>query len=134
MNWFLKVVKEHYADFNGRARREEYWMFTLFNAIFSIAITVVFTGIGLAIDVPSLAALSYIYTLALIVPSLAVMVRRLHDTGKSGWFFLVSLIPLAGPIWLLVILCTDSQNGENKWGENPKGVGNNAAINEIGRE
>ncbi|PQJ72929.1 DUF805 domain-containing protein [Polaribacter butkevichii] len=134
MNWYLKVLKEHYADFSGRARREEYWMFTLFNAIFSIAISVVFTGVAIAIEAPLLASLSYIYSLAVLVPSLAVLVRRLHDTGKSGWFFLVALIPIAGPIWLLVILCTDSINGANKWGENPKGIGNNSTIDQIGRE
>ncbi|QXP67815.1 DUF805 domain-containing protein [Polaribacter sp. AHE13PA] len=134
MNWYLKVVKEHYADFNGRARREEYWMFTLFNAIISIVISVVFAGIGIALESPLLTGLSYIYTLAVLVPSLAVLVRRLHDTGKSGWFILIGLIPLIGAIWLLVILCTDSVSGANKWGENPKGIGNNAAINEIGRE
>ncbi|MCL7764593.1 DUF805 domain-containing protein [Polaribacter sp. Z014] len=134
MNWYLKVVKEHYADFNGRARREEFWMFTLFNAIISIVITFVFAGIGIALESPLLGGLSYIYTLAVLVPSLAVLVRRLHDTGKSGWFFLIALIPLIGSIWLLVILCTDSVSGANKWGENPKGIGNNSTINEIGRE
>ena len=134
MNWYLKVVKEHYADFNGRARREEYWMFTLFNAIISIVITFVFAGIGIALESPLLGGLSYIYTLAVFVPSLAVVVRRLHDAGKSGWFFFIVLIPLIGAIWLLVVLCTDSVSGANKWGENPKGIGNNSAINEIGRE
>ncbi|WP_343329794.1 DUF805 domain-containing protein [Polaribacter staleyi] len=134
MNWYLKVLKEHYADFSGRARREEYWMFTLFNAIFSIAISVVFTGVAIAIEAPLLASLSYIYSLAVLVPSLAVLVRRLHDTGKSGWFFFIALIPLIGGIWLLVVLCTDSQNGANKWGENPKGIGNNSTIDQIGRE
>lgn len=133
MNWYLKVIKEHYADFNGRARREEYWMFTLFNLIFSIVISLIFTGIGFAIDVPAIAAITYVYTLALLIPSLAVLVRRLHDVGKSGWFFLISLIPLIGPIYILVLLCTDSENGTNKWGDNPKAP-SNREIDAIGKE
>lgn len=64
--------------------------------------------------------LSYIYALAIIIPIIAVSVRRLHDIGKSGWMYLVFLIPIAGPIWLLVLLCTNSQPGANKWGDNPK--------------
>ncbi|MCU0327281.1 MAG: DUF805 domain-containing protein [Spirosomaceae bacterium] len=64
-----------------------------------------------------------IYALGIIVPSLAIVVRRLHDVGKSGWFYFISLIPIIGPIWLLVLLCTDSEAGVNKWGPNPKGIG-----------
>jgi uncharacterized membrane protein YhaH (DUF805 family) len=134
MNWYLKVLKEHYSDFKGRARREEYWMFVLFNFIFSFVIIFIFIGIGIAIDVPALAGLGYLYYLAVLIPSIAVVVRRLHDVGKSGWYYFVSLIPLVGFIWLLVLLCTDSENGPNKWGENPKGIGNDGTINKIGSE
>ena len=134
MNWYLKVVKEHYADFSGRARRKEFWMFVLFNFIISVVISIIFTGLALATESPALAAIAYVYSLAVLIPGIAVSVRRLHDIGKSGWFLLIALIPIVGPIWLLVLQCTDSVNGENKWGENPKGIGNNSTINEIGKE
>jgi len=134
MNWYLKVLKEHYADFNGRARRKEYWMFVLFNFIISVVISIIFTGLAFAAESPALASIAYVYSLAVLIPGIAVSVRRLHDIGKSGWFLLIALIPLVGPIWLLVLQCTDSVNGENQWGENPKGIGNNSVINEIGRE
>lgn len=113
--WFLKCIKESYADFNGRARRSEYWYFVLWNAIIGFVLAFIF---GL-LKVPSLA---YLYTLAVFVPSLAVGVRRLHDIGKSGWNLLLALIPLVGSIWLLILFCKDSQSGANQWGENPKGM------------
>ena len=134
MNWYLKVLKEHYADFKGRARREEYWMYTLFNGIASLILIMIFGGIGVAMDSPGILFFSYIYFIATFVPSLAVVVRRLHDVGKSGWFLLIGLIPFVGPIYLLVLYCTDSEHGANQWGENPKGIGNNKEIDTIGRE
>lgn len=82
MNWYLKVVKEHYADFKGRARRREYWMFTLFNLIIMVVLTV----IGILLRFPFIQT---IYGLAVLVPALAVCVRRLHDLGKSGWLLLL---------------------------------------------
>ena len=99
--WFVKAVKQ-YVDFSGRARRKEYWYFTLFYLIFGIVTC-------------------YIGFLALLLPSLAVGVRRLHDIGKSGWFLLLALIPIVGSIILIVWLCEDSQPGVNEWGVNPKG-------------
>ena len=134
MNWYLKVLKEHYADFNGRARREEFWMFQLFNFLALMVLMIVLGGISVLLEVPALMSLVGIYVLAIIVPSLALVVRRLHDTGKSGWFYLITFIPLIGGIWLLIIYCTDSENGANNWGENPKGIGNNATIDQIGQE
>ena len=128
MKWYLKVLKQ-YADFRGRARRTEYWMFALFNLIFSIGAALIdnllhdtFTITDLYGDaVPVFYGYVYItYTFAMIIPSLAVSVRRLHDIGKSGWMMLVSLIPFIGAIWLLVLFCSDSQPGSNKWGHNPK--------------
>ena len=134
MNWYLKVLKEHYADFNGRARREEFWMFQLFNFLALMVLMIVLGGISVLLEVPALMSLVGIYVLAIIIPSLALVVRRLHDTGKSGWFYLITFIPLIGGIWLLIIYCTDSENGANNWGENPKGIGNNATIDQIGQE
>ncbi|MGJ8549860.1 DUF805 domain-containing protein [Winogradskyella wichelsiae] len=120
MKWYLKVVKENYANFTGRARREEYWMFVLFNMIFAFAIAFVSIGLGLMTELPLLSSLYFIYVLGIIVPSLAVTVRRLHDTGKSGWFFFVALIPVVGGIWLLVLLITEGDKGTNAYGPDPK--------------
>ncbi|MGB6873617.1 MAG: DUF805 domain-containing protein [Dehalococcoidia bacterium] len=120
MNWYIKVLKK-YAVFSGRARRKEYWMFFLFNFIFSLVASLIDLGIGLlTFAVFGLGLLSILYALAVFVPGLAVAVRRLHDVGKSGWYLLIILIPIAGPIWFLVLTCTDSQPGDNKYGPNPK--------------
>ncbi|MFD3262254.1 DUF805 domain-containing protein [Paenibacillus lentus] len=113
MEWYLKVLK-NYVGFEGRARRTEYWMFVLFNFIASFVLGFIGGFIGLD------SILAYIYSLAVLLPSLAVGARRLHDTGRSGWMLLLALIPLVGAIILLVFLCQDSQPGDNKYGSNPK--------------
>jgi len=122
MNWYLKALKQ-YADFSGRARRKEYWMFTLFNMIIIYALILVMM-VGNAIKSSELSLLGMVlyggYALAIIVPSLAVCVRRLHDIGKSGWYFFIGLIPLVGGIILLIWLFKDSQAGKNEYGANPK--------------
>ena len=116
MNWYLKCLQQ-YADFMGRARRSEYWYFVLFNMIVSFVITFVVTLIaGSSVGT----IIGYLYALGVFIPSLAVGVRRLHDAGKSGWYYLVGFIPLIGWIWLLILLCKDSQPGTNEWGVNPK--------------
>ncbi|MEU4081414.1 DUF805 domain-containing protein [Streptomyces venezuelae] len=112
MNWYLEVLKK-YVVFNGRARRKEFWMFELINVIISIVLTVV----DLSLDMQ---LLSTIYSLAIFLPSLAVTVRRLHDTGRSGWWVLIGLIPLVGFIVLLVFACTEGDQHENEHGPNPK--------------
>lgn len=121
MNWYLKVLKQ-YADFNGRARRKEYWMFVLFNLIFSVIAMILDNVFGIAMEGIGYGPLYGIYLLAIILPSLAVAVRRLHDIGKSGWMILITLIPLIGGIWLLVLLATDSNPGDNQYGPNPKEI------------
>lgn len=108
------VVVDNYANFSGRARRSEYWYFTLANILLGII-----SGI-LGVVVPGFMLIVNIVGLALIIPSLAVCVRRLHDIGKSGWFYLLSFIPLIGQILIIIWFCQDSQPGENKWGANPK--------------
>jgi uncharacterized membrane protein YhaH (DUF805 family) len=113
MEWYLKVLK-NYVGFQGRARRKEYWMFVLFNIIVSIVLTI----LELIVSLPSV--LSGLYSLAILLPSLAVGVRRLHDTGRSGWWLLIGLIPLVGAIILLVFACQDSQENDNQYGPNPK--------------
>ena len=134
MNWYLKVLKQ-YADFTGRARRKEYWMFILFHIIaFVVAILIDSTlGLSFSPEIPY-GWVYVLYALATIVPGLAVAVRRLHDIGKSGWWYFIGLIPLIGSIWLIVLFCTDSESGENKWGPNPKGEGLNSTIDQIGTE
>jgi uncharacterized membrane protein YhaH (DUF805 family) len=112
MSWFIEALKK-YAVFSGRARRSEYWYFFLFYTI----LYAVFLGVGIAIKVPALVA---IVALGLLLPAWGVSVRRLHDTGKSGWMILLGIIPLVGAIILLVFYCSDSEQGENKYGPNPK--------------
>ena len=119
MNWYLKVLKQ-YADFSGRARRKEYWMFVLFNMIFAIVAAILDNVLGIAMEGTGYGPLYGIYALAVLIPGLAVAVRRLHDVGKSGWLILITLIPLIGAIWLLVLLVTDSHLGENQYGQNSK--------------
>jgi uncharacterized membrane protein YhaH (DUF805 family) len=121
MNWFLKCFRQ-YADFKGRARRTEYWMFTLVCSIISYGLQIIAPFCGDAQLIIS--GFLMIFGLVLLAPSFAVAVRRLHDVGKSGWFYLIVFIPIIGMIWLFVLFCTDSQYGENKWGPNPKGLGN----------
>ena len=137
MEWYLKCLRQ-YADFSGRARRKEYWMFILFNAIISFVL-------GFIDGVLVLNVLSYIYALVIFIPSLAVSVRRLHDIGRCGWWYLLPMVPFIGlsallafgsftssaaiilglaalgtGILMLVWFCTDSEGGSNKWGPNPK--------------
>ncbi len=114
MSWFILVLKK-YADFKGRARRKEYWMFILFASIFSIM------PFGLDVIFDTL-VFGFLYQLVLVVPSLAVSVRRLHDTGNSGWMLLISLIPIIGGIWFFVLTVTDGDRRANEYGENPKKV------------
>lgn len=119
MNWYLQALK-NYANFSGRARRKEYWYFALFNFIFSFAIGFIDGMIGSYSYEAGIGMFGVIYTLAIIIPSFAVTVRRLHDTGRSGWWLLFFLVPLIGPIMLIVFAVQDSKAGSNKFGENPK--------------
>ncbi|WP_137991322.1 DUF805 domain-containing protein [Streptomyces vilmorinianum] len=112
MNWYLDVLKK-YAVFNGRARRKEFWMFTLFSVIVSIVLSIIDSALGIQL-------LSLIYTLAVLIPTLAVSVRRLHDTGRSGWWILIGLIPLVGAIILIVFYATEGNQTDNAHGPNPK--------------
>jgi uncharacterized membrane protein YhaH (DUF805 family) len=120
MNWFLIAVKQKYADFSGRARRSEYWYFLLFYMLVLIALSVVDVVLGWFSSDAGVGVLSGIYTLALLIPSLSVSVRRLHDTDRSGWWLLIGLLPLIGGIVLLVFFVQDSQAGANRFGPNPK--------------
>ncbi|PBQ33821.1 hypothetical protein CNR22_19215 [Sphingobacteriaceae bacterium] len=122
MNWYLKVLKQ-YADFKGRARRKEYWMFFLFNFIIwmvMVAVSMILAITGGMAAAPVLSILLAIYYLGIIVPGLAVTVRRLHDQNKSGTWFFLAFFPLIGGIWLLVLMCTEGTSGPNQYGADPK--------------
>jgi len=121
MNWFFKVIKQ-YADFSGRARRKEYWMFALFSFIFYIIAAIIDNVLGTDIDGVGYGLFYILFALGIFIPSLAVGVRRLHDVGKSGWMLLIGLIPLIGWIWIFILTVSDSDQGDNKYGQNPKTV------------
>lgn len=114
----IKSVLTQYVGFNGRARRSEYWYFFLFNMILSG----VLNGLATATEAGIFTALGTIVSLGLLLPGLAVAIRRLHDIGKSGWNLLFSLIPIVGQIMLIIWYCKDSQPGANQYGPNPKGM------------
>jgi uncharacterized membrane protein YhaH (DUF805 family) len=130
INWYKKVVFENYANFNGRARRSEYWYFALMNLIILIVAAVLDSTLGLNFAPLPYGILYVVIALATFIPGLAVAVRRLHDVGKSGWFYFIVLIPLIGAIWLLVLFFTEGNQGENQYGADPKGE----EISDIGTE
>ena len=121
MEWYLGVLKK-YADFSGRARRKEYWMFALFNMIFAIVAVVLDNVLGVAMIGVGYGPIYGLYMLAVFIPGLAVTVRRLHDSDNSGWMLLVALIPLIGAIWLLILTVSDSSFEDNRYGSNPKEI------------
>jgi len=108
-SYYTQALKK-YAVFEGRANREEFWYFVLFNIIISILIVII-----LGEDI------SNIYSLLVLIPALAVAVRRLHDIGKSGWWGLISLIPFFGIIWLIILLAQKGDEEENEYGKQSKG-------------
>lgn len=113
MQWYIKCLK-NYVAFSGRARRKEYWMFVLFNIIFAAVVGTLDSLLKTNFIISSL------YSLVILLPSLAVLVRRLHDIGKSGGWIFIVFIPLVGGIWLLVLLCKEGNPGPNQYGDNPK--------------
>lgn len=128
MSWYLGVLK-NYAVFEGRARRKEYWMFELFNmlaylglALISGILVGVLASLGMDSAATPAAALILpgIYLLAVLVPTIAVLVRRFHDQNKSGLFVLLGLIPYAGGIVLFIFMCLDGTPGPNQFGPSPK--------------
>src|SRR6185503_8344371 len=120
MNWYVAVLKK-YSDFSGRARRKEYWMFYLINTLISIVIAIIDTVLGLGYQ-SGVTVLYCLYSLAILVPSIAVTFRRLHDTGRSGWWWLIALVPIIGTIIFLVYMASNSEPGDNRYGPNPKAM------------
>ena len=122
MNWYLEVLKK-YAVFSGRAQRKEYWLFVLCNVVIGVVLSLIgfaFAFLEWPVGSTGVSAVAGLYALAVVIPSLAVLVRRLHDTNRSGGWFFISLIPIIGGIILLVFLVQDSDPNENQYGPNPK--------------
>ena len=116
----MKVLRQ-FSDFGGRARRKEYWMFTLINGLIASALSLVDRMLGLNfVDESSFGVLYAIYGLAVLVPGIAVAIRRMHDIGKSGWWLFIALIPLVGAIVLIVWLVKDGEPQDNQYGPDPK--------------
>ncbi len=113
MNYYLDVLKK-YAVFTGRSRRKEYWIFFLFNIIIGFVLGLVEGFLG------TMGILAIVYALGVLIPGLAVSIRRLHDTDRSGWWLFICLVPIVGFIVLLVFMVSDSQPGENRYGPSPK--------------
>ena len=127
IDWYLKAIRDNYSNFSGRARRSEYWYFLLCNLLIGMLLGVLVALLG------TIGMVLYVfYALAVLIPSLALISRRLHDVGKSGWFYFIVLIPIIGGIWLLVLFFTEGTKGENQYGNDPKSSGEE--INEIGTE
>ena len=133
IDWYRKVVFDNYSNFSGRASRSEYWYFMLCNflvIVLTIALGVICTAafgeIGVVFTI-----IYFIYALAMLIPNIAVLVRRLHDVNKSGWFYFVALIPVIGSFWLLFLLFTAGDEGENDYGSDPKQ--NFDELDEIGK-
>ena len=119
MNWFITALKK-YATFSGRSQRSEYWYFLLFYLIIYLVLAVVDGITGSFSAKSGIGLLTGIFSLAMLLPGLSVAVRRLHDTGRSGWWIFIGLIPLIGGIVLIVFLVQDSEAGANRFGGNPK--------------
>jgi len=119
VNWYLEVLKK-YAVFAGRARRRELWSFVLCNVLISIALGIIDYVTGTFHPAGGTGLLQALYGLAVLIPNIAVSVRRLHDINRSGWWLFIGLIPIIGSIILLIFVLKDSQPGENQYGPNPK--------------
>jgi uncharacterized membrane protein YhaH (DUF805 family) len=118
MKWYLHALR-NYAVFKGRACRQEYWIFELLNSAIALALFILAVMLGKA-GYPYFLSLPFLYILATTIPSLSSLIRRLHDTNHSGWWMLISVLPVVGPLILLATAVTDSDPGENRFGPNPK--------------
>ena len=119
MTWYLEVIKK-YAVFTGRSSRKEYWYFILFCIITALVLSVIDALIGIYIIESNRGLLSGYYNLSIFIPSIAVSVRRLHDISLSGWWVLITLIPLLGGIIFIYMMMQNSTPDTNQYGKNPK--------------
>jgi len=123
MKWFFAALGR-YFDFSGRSRRKEYWFFGLWYVLFAVFVYFTEQAMFSGLKKDEAGVLTIIYELVMFIPGLSVAVRRLHDTGRSGWMVLIMVIPVVGIIWYLVLMFRDSTRGDNEYGPNPKGVQN----------
>jgi len=114
VDYYLTALKK-YAVFDGRARRKEYWYFVLFNFLISLVLGFIDGLLGLTTEGSGLGLLGGLYSLAVFIPGIAVGIRRLHDTGRSGWWLLIALVPFVGVIVLVIFLASGSEPGPNKY-------------------
>ena len=122
MEWMMMPLRR-YADFSGRSRRKEYWMFVLGVVIVAVIIGIIEGVLGLTGMIGPYGPLSLLLLLAIFIPAIAVQVRRFHDQDKTGWFVLLGFIPIVGGIIVLVFMCLEGTPGPNQYGEDPKGAG-----------
>ena len=126
--YFINIIKNKYAQFAGRASRSEFWYFALFYFILSFILGAIDTFVinpmlgGTTLESAQGGILLLLVALGLLIPIISLSIRRLHDIGKSGWWLLISLIPIIGALVLLYFYVCDSQAGSNMYGENPKGL------------
>ncbi|WP_411065185.1 DUF805 domain-containing protein [Vibrio rotiferianus] len=118
-DWYYKVIL-NYTNFNGRARRQEYWYFTLVNVLVNLVMGIIDRVIGSVMQMDNFGFFGVIYALFIMIPSIAVTVRRLHDSGRTGWWALIAFVPVIGILVLLYFLIQDSEEGSNQYGVNPK--------------
>ncbi|USD51642.1 DUF805 domain-containing protein [Vibrio sp. SCSIO 43153] len=118
-DWYYKVIL-NYTNFNGRARRQEYWYFTLVNVLVNLVMGIIDRVIGSVMQMDNFGFFGVIYALFIMIPSIAVTVRRLHDSGRTGWWALIAFVPVIGILVLLYFLIQDSEEGSNQYGANPK--------------
>jgi uncharacterized membrane protein YhaH (DUF805 family) len=119
VSWYLDVLRQ-YAVFRGRARRREYWMFFLVTTVIFVGLGIIDVVTGTFSPAVGIGLLGGLYSLATLVPGIAVTVRRLHDTDRSGWWLLIALVPVIGALVLFIIMVLDSHPGENRYGPSPK--------------
>ena len=122
MHWLTGPITK-YVVWKGRATRSEYWYFILFTSLITLGLSMIDQATGTFDQETNQGLMSGLFSLFILLPSIAVFVRRLHDTGRSGWWFWILLVPLVGFIVILVFFCTDSQEEANQYGPNPKGLG-----------
>lgn len=124
MSWFI-LAWQRATDFSGRSRRKEYWLFTLFNALIIIVLAVISASFdwmffGEGSKGGTLPFVLILYCIAAFIPSISITVRRLHDIGKSGWWYFISIVPIVGGIILFIFTVLDSEPFPNQWGLDPK--------------
>lgn len=127
MEWMMMPL-QRYADFSGRSRRKEYWMFFLFVIIVALVLGIVEGVLGLTGMIGPYGPLTALFLLGIIIPGIAVQVRRFHDQDKTGWFVLLGLIPIVGGLIVLVFMCLEGTRGPNQYGPDPKGAGDTTAF------